>query len=363
MHVRTRGNQQVDATGRMAMLGMLMAAGCWSAPQSESGAANPSLLPPSSEEVGQSASQSVGAAGGAVGTRSQSAFAAVPPGALASQVELSVQVSNGEGMPLQGNLLTNVYDFGPSDTTFLKPVILTLAIATGPTLDQQPMIAYLDANQIWQALLDSTYNVSTGAVTATTTHFTPFSVVAYGVDGAGCAQQRDPVAFCNPGQLICNMKQNACGSATFTIGGSVSGLDGAVSLRDNVGDVVVVTANSNFTFPTAYGVGDGYVITIADAPRDQNCMVEGASGIVIDSDVNAILVQCFDKTPTTYTIVRPVLKAQPAPFSLPLVAQVESERTQRVPRIDSPRPRVVTTCGRTLLGGFSGPRLLATTAA
>ena len=44
-------------------------------------------------------------------------------------------------------------------------------------------------------------------------------------------------------------------SASFTVGGSVSGLSGTVVLQDNGGDDLSVTANGPFTFATRWPAG------------------------------------------------------------------------------------------------------------
>ncbi len=302
MHARANMFQPGRALRRTGLACALVTAGCLATPRNAPGTTDPGIAPPGAQEVGQSATQSVGTSGGTVGTPAQSAFAAVPPGALVTHMNLSVQVNGPQGMPLEANLLTNVYDFGPRDTAFLKSVILTLAIATPPTASQQAMVAYLDANQTWQALLDSSYNPSTGAVTATTTHFAPFTIVAYGTNGAGCAKQRDPDAFCDKWQLLCDLRNDVCGSLSFTVGGSVTGLSGSVTLRNDLNDAVVLTTDGTFTFPSGYPSGDSYVVTVAQASRNQNCAIQNFSGTIFAADVTDIVVVCRPPTPTTYPL-------------------------------------------------------------
>ena len=44
-------------------------------------------------------------------------------------------------------------------------------------------------------------------------------------------------------------------AASFTVGGTVSGLSGTVVLQDNGGDNLSVSANGSFTFATALPTG------------------------------------------------------------------------------------------------------------
>ena len=50
---------------------------------------------------------------------------------------------------------------------------------------------------------------------------------------------------------VTNVAVSCANVATFTVGGSVSGLSGTVVLQDNGGDNLSVTANGSFTFATS----------------------------------------------------------------------------------------------------------------
>jgi hypothetical protein len=98
----------------------------------------------------------------------------VPPGALAADTELSVKVVDKADQPGAENIAIDVYDFGPDGTTFLKPVTMEFDLS-GVNLDgKDAYIAWLDGSS-WTKLGDSA--VEGGTITATTTHFTPFTVV------------------------------------------------------------------------------------------------------------------------------------------------------------------------------------------
>ena len=54
--------------------------------------------------------------------------------------------------------------------------------------------------------------------------------------------------------------------ATYTVGGTVSGLSGTVVLQDNGGDNLSVSANGSFTFATALASGAAYGVTVKTNP-------------------------------------------------------------------------------------------------
>ena len=61
--------------------------------------------------------------------------------------------------------------------------------------------------------------------------------------------------------------------ATFTVGGTLSGLNGSVTLANNGGDARAFSANGAFTFPTAAQTGAAYNVTVTTQPANQTCAV------------------------------------------------------------------------------------------
>jgi len=90
-------------------------------------------------------------------------------------------------------------------------------------------------------------------------------------------------------------------AASFTIGGTVSGLTtgNSVTLLDNGGDSLKVTANGKFTFTTALASGATYSVTVGTQPTGETCTVTAGSGTVGTANVTAVKVAC---KATTYTI-------------------------------------------------------------
>jgi len=90
--------------------------------------------------------------------------------------------------------------------------------------------------------------------------------------------------------------------ATFTIGGTVSGLNTgtSVTLFDNGGDSLKVTANGTFTFATALATGKTYSVTVSVQPTGETCTVTNGSGTVGSANVTNVAVTC--KAAATFTI-------------------------------------------------------------
>jgi hypothetical protein len=85
---------------------------------------------------------------------------------------------------------------------------------------------------------------------------------------------------------------------TFTIGGTVSGLNSgtSVTLLDNGTDSLKVTANGKFTFAMALASGASYNVTVSVQPAGEACTVTGGSGTVGSANVTTVKVAC--KVPT-----------------------------------------------------------------
>jgi hypothetical protein len=77
-----------------------------------------------------------------------------------------------------------------------------------------------------------------------------------------------------------------------SIGGTVAGLSGTVSLQNNGGDTINVSANGAFRFATPLAVGQSYQVTIASKPGNQQCVVNAGSGVVASADISNVAVVC-----------------------------------------------------------------------
>jgi 6-phosphogluconolactonase len=91
--------------------------------------------------------------------------------------------------------------------------------------------------------------------------------------------------------------------ATYTVGGTVTGLTGTgLILQTNTGDVVPVSAAGAFTFTNQLGSGAAYTVTVKTQPAApaQNCIVTNGSGTVGTANIDTVAVAC--STVAGYTV-------------------------------------------------------------
>ncbi len=89
----------------------------------------------------------------------------------------------------------------------------------------------------------------------------------------------------------------SCVTDTYSIGGSVSGLEtgNSVTLQNNSGNDLPVVADGTFTFSTKNDDGSDYAVTVLTQPDSpsQGCLVSGGSGTVSGADVTDISINCM----------------------------------------------------------------------
>lgn len=86
-----------------------------------------------------------------------------------------------------------------------------------------------------------------------------------------------------------------CSTGSFSVGGTVSGLEGSgLVLRNNGGDDLAIASNGSFTFATELASGSGFEVTVATQPSRlaQTCTVADASGTITGADVRTVKVSC-----------------------------------------------------------------------
>lgn len=90
-------------------------------------------------------------------------------------------------------------------------------------------------------------------------------------------------------------------TSSFTVGGTVSGLDSGktVVLQDNGGDNLTITANGTFTFATALVNGTAYNVTVLTQPTGQTCAASSNTGTIAGANVTNVSVVCSTSTTTT----------------------------------------------------------------
>lgn len=81
---------------------------------------------------------------------------------------------------------------------------------------------------------------------------------------------------------------------TFTIGGTVDGLQGSGLVLTNLGTALPVSGNGTFTFPGTASAGQPYEVAVATQPTnpDQVCTVQDGKGTVSNANLTDIAVHC-----------------------------------------------------------------------
>jgi len=82
--------------------------------------------------------------------------------------------------------------------------------------------------------------------------------------------------------------------ATYTVGGTVSGLTGSVTLQDNGGDNQTVSANGAFAFSAAIASGGAYNVTVLNQLVGPKCSVSNGSGTISGANVSNVAVACVN---------------------------------------------------------------------
>ena len=91
-----------------------------------------------------------------------------------------------------------------------------------------------------------------------------------------------------------------CTTDQFTVGGTVTGLNGSgLVLQNNGDDDLAIVADGAFTFATALGDGSAYNATVATQPTGpiQTCTVNNGSGTLAGANVTNVVVDCVDEPP------------------------------------------------------------------
>jgi hypothetical protein len=86
-----------------------------------------------------------------------------------------------------------------------------------------------------------------------------------------------------------------CATNTFAVGGTVSGLLGSgLTLSNNGGDDLTITADGTFRFSRPVASGANYAVAVRTQPTNptQACTVGSPSGSVGNGDVTTVVVSC-----------------------------------------------------------------------
>ncbi len=89
-----------------------------------------------------------------------------------------------------------------------------------------------------------------------------------------------------------------CSALSYTVGGSISGLSGQVTLRNNGGNDLTLLSNGTFTFSAPVAFNSSYMVTVATQPDGQTCSVGNGSGSGVMANVSTVTVTCSSTTLT-----------------------------------------------------------------
>ncbi|TGL95110.1 hypothetical protein EHQ76_17130 [Leptospira barantonii] len=114
----------------------------------------------------------------------------------------------------------------------------------------------------------------------------------------------------------------SCGSALYLVGGTISGLTGNLTLKNNGSDTTTISSNGAFTMTTPIADSSSYNVTITGQPTGQTCYIAQPSGTIATADVNTILINCVNGT-TFGTLV----SGNSVVSTLPVAPYVENPAT------------------------------------
>jgi hypothetical protein len=81
-------------------------------------------------------------------------------------------------------------------------------------------------------------------------------------------------------------------ASQYTVGGTLTGLNGTVVLQDNGANDLSLTANGDFKFGSAVASGTAYAVTVLTQPSGQTCTVNNGAGSVGTANVTGVAVNC-----------------------------------------------------------------------
>jgi hypothetical protein len=159
--------------------------------------------------------------------------------------------------------------------------------------------------------VDSTLNTitsipfATDAATTLTNNLTPATGATFAVFlSDGITQRTGSVVT---GDKVIVTAQDTITKKTYTvtvnktIGGTLSGLGSSLSvvLQNNLGDNLMLSTSTSFTFATSLISGSPYSVTVLTQPTGQTCFVTNGSGTVSTANITNVSVSC---TTNTYTL-------------------------------------------------------------
>lgn len=91
-------------------------------------------------------------------------------------------------------------------------------------------------------------------------------------------------------------------TVTYTVGGTASGLNGSLTIKNNAVDELTINSSGQFTFATPVAQGGQYNVTITTQPSTQTCTLSDYSGTNVSANVTSIIINCADNPPGTTSL-------------------------------------------------------------
>jgi hypothetical protein len=232
---------------------------------------------------------------------------------------LVLQNNGGDNLPVLSGATTFefatpiAYSGAYNVTVLAQPTGLTCTVSDGSGLnvtatvndiDIQCSVDTFDIGGSISGLIDSGLVLRNNgaddlAVTAGATSFQFATPVAYGGSYNATVQQQPTSQTCvvtngsgtNVSSNVTNIALS-CSTNVYTVGGTVSGLSGSVTLQNNGADDMVLNASGPFTFSTPVADGATYNVTVLTQPAGQTCSVTNGSGTMGGSNVTNVGVSC-----------------------------------------------------------------------
>src|SRR5580658_9725552 len=111
------------------------------------------------------------------------------------------------------------------------------------------------------------------------------------VNGDGMAKGPGVIRTTNAANAVVT-----CSSQAFSLGGTVTGLNGAgLVLANGANTVSIASGTTTFSLPTAVALGSSYSVTVQSQPAGEACAVSNATGTMPAHNVTGVLVSCTDQ--------------------------------------------------------------------
>jgi len=89
-----------------------------------------------------------------------------------------------------------------------------------------------------------------------------------------------------------NKTTNPPNGQMYSVGGTITGLNGTLVLQNNGGNTSATSANGSFTFSTRLANGATYYVTVSTQPLGQTCDVSNGYGTIRSANITDVQVVC-----------------------------------------------------------------------